>query len=160
MAQAPGPDARTVDVVAIMKEIRESIQKKREQGIYTEEEVDALTDLRLRTLGDEVLIDPRLVEGLRGPGRRWNIASDYEIRTTRTGAAGWLLVTVKKLIRPLVRLYTDHVVNRQAQLNLYLAHLLHANIRETARLQVEIQELRHRCRALEAEREAGQKAGG
>jgi O-antigen chain-terminating methyltransferase len=160
VAQAPGPDARTVDVVAIMREIRENIQKKREQGIYTEEEVDALTDLRLRTLGEEVLIDPRLVEGLRGPGRRWNIASDYEIRTTRPGLAGAALVAVKKLVRPFIRLYTDHVVNRQSQLNLYFAHLLHANIRETARLQVELQELRHRCRALEAEREAGRRAGG
>ena len=153
MAEAPAGEAR-VDVVAIMKEIRESIQRKREQGIYTEEEVDAITDLRLRALGEEVLIDPKIVEALRSPGRRWNIASDYEIRTTRTGAAAWALVTVKKLVRPLVRLYTDHVVNRQAQLNLYFAHLLHANIRETARLQVEIQELRHRCRALEAERGA------
>jgi hypothetical protein len=157
MAGAPGADARTVDVVAIMKEIRENIQRKREQGLYTEEEVDAITDLRLRTLGEEVLIDPKIVEALRAPGRRWNIASDYEIRTTRTGAAGRALVTVKKLVRPLVRLYTDHVVNRQAQLNLYFAHLLHANIRETARLQVEIQELRHRCRALEAERDAARR---
>ena len=150
--------ARTVDVVAIMRQIRESIQKKREQGLYTEEEVDAITDLRLRALGEEVLIDPRLVESLRAPGRHWNIASDYDITTTRAGAAGSLLVAFKKLIRPFVRLYTDHVVNRQAQLNLYFAHLLHANIRETARLQVEIQELRHRCRALEAEREAARGA--
>jgi hypothetical protein len=147
-------ESPVVDVVAIMKEIRESIQKKREQGLYTEEEVDALTDLRLRTFGEEVLIDPRLVEGLRGTGQGWNIASDYQIRTGRTGAPGWALVTIKKALRPIIRLYTDHIVNRQAQLNLYFAHLLHANIRETARLQVEIQELRHRCRALEAERDA------
>ena len=153
MAEGTGPDGRTVDVVAIMREIREGIQRKRQQGLYTEEEVDSLTELRLRALGDEVLIDPRIVEGLRGPGQRWNIASDYEIRTTRTGPAAWALVTFKKIVRPLVRLYTDHVVNRQSQLNLYFAHLLHANIRETARLQVEIQELRHRCRALEGERD-------
>jgi hypothetical protein len=147
-------ESPVVDVVAIMKEIRESIQKKREQGIYTEEEVDALTELRLRTFGEEVLIDPRLVEGLRGTGQGWNIASDYLIRTGRTGPLAAALVAVKKILRPVIRLYTDHIVNRQAQLNLYFAHLLHANIRETARLQVEIQELRHRCRALEAERDA------
>jgi len=68
-------------------------------------------------------------------------------------------VALKKAVRPLVRLYTDHIVNRQAQLNLYLAHLLHANIRETAHLQVEIQELRHKCRALEAERDAARRSG-
>src|SRR5215210_1639934 len=69
---ADPPDHPRVDVGAIMKEIRESIQRKREQGLYTEEEVDALTDLRLRTFGEEVLIDPRLVEGLRGTGQGWN----------------------------------------------------------------------------------------
>ena len=151
------PSRPTVDVVQIMKEIRESIQRKREQGIYTEEEVDALTELRLRTFGEEVLIDPRLVEGLRGTGQGWNIASDYLIKTRRSGPAAWALLALKKTVRPLVRLYTDHIVNRQAQLNLYFAHLLHANIRETARLQVEIQELRHRCRALEAERDAARR---
>ena len=151
MAEAPDP---AVDVVRIMREIRESIQRKREQGIYTEEEVDALTDLRLRTFGEEVLIDPQLVLGLRGTGQGWNIDSGYIIETRRSGPAAWALIAVKKAVRPLVRLYTDHIVNRQAQLNLYLAHLLHSNIRETARLQVEIQALRHRCRALEAERDA------
>ena len=157
MAKAQEP---TVDVVQIMKEIRESIQRKREQGIYTEEEVDDLTELRLRAFGEEVLIDPRLVAGLHGPGQGWNIASDYLIQTRRSGPAALALVALKKVVRPLVRLYTDHIVNRQAQLNLYFAHLLHANIRETARLQVEIQALRHRCRALEAERDAARRTGG
>ena len=52
-------------------------------------------------------------------------------------------------MRPFVRLYTDHLLNRQAQINLYLAHLLHNNVRETARLQVELQALRHRVSRLE-----------
>ena len=147
--QAEEPE---LDVVRIMTEIRESIQKKREQGVYTEAEVESLSDTRLRTYTEDVLIDPRLIEGLHGPGVEWNIAADYPILTTRTGPLAWLLVTVKKLVRPVVRLYTDHPINRQAQLNLYLVRLLHQNIRETARLQVEIQSLRHRCRQLEAER--------
>ena len=147
-------EAPEVDVVRVMTEIRESIQKKREQGVYTEAEVDSLAETRLRTYCEDVLIDPRLIEWLHGPGVEWNIAADYPILTTRTGPLAFLLVTVKKLLRPLIRLYTDHPLNRQAQLNLYLARLLHQNIRETARLQVEIQSLRHRCRQLEAERPA------
>ena len=147
-------DGPELDVVRIMTEIRESIQKKREQGVYTEGEVDSLAETRLRTYTEDVLIDPRLIEWLHGPGVEWNIAADYPILTTRTGPRAFLLVTVKKLVRPLIRLYTDHPLNRQAQLNLYLARLLHQNIRETARLQVEIQALRHRCRQLEGERES------
>lgn len=149
MADAEGTDAPAVDVVRIMKEIRESIQKKRERGIYTEEEVESLADLRLRASGERALIDPKLLERLLGDNHDWNIAADYVIRTTRTGPAARALVGIKKLVRPVVRLYTDHVLKRQAQLNLYFAHLLHDDIRETARLQVELKALRHRCDELE-----------
>jgi hypothetical protein len=143
-----------VDVVRIMKEIRESIQTKRARGIYTEEEVDSLFALRLRTFGEEAQIDGKLLERLLGPSHDWNIATDYIIRTTRTGFSARLLLAAKRLVRPFVRLYTDHLLNRQAQLNLYLAHLLHNNIRETARLQVEMQSLRYRLTKLEGEGDA------
>ena len=35
MPEPTGPEGPPVDVVGIMKDIRESIQKKREQGLYT-----------------------------------------------------------------------------------------------------------------------------
>jgi hypothetical protein len=114
--------------------------------------VESLTALRLRTFGEEARIDDRLLERLLGPSHDWNIASDYLVRTTRTGLSARLLILAKKAVRPFVRLYTDHLLNRQAQINLYLAHLLHNNVRETARLQVELQALRHRLRRLEEER--------
>jgi hypothetical protein len=140
-----------VDVVAIMKEIRESIQRKRAQGVYTDEEVESLAALRLRAFAEEAKIDDKLLERLLGPTHDWNISVDYLIRTTRTGVSARLLILAKKLVRPFVRLYTDHVLNRQAQLNLYFAHLLHNSIREGARLQLEMQALRHRVQELERE---------
>ena len=155
MPERPGPEGQPVDVVRIMKEIRESIQKKREQGLYTDEEVDSLASMRLRAFGEEARIDAKLLERLLGPTHDWNISVDYLIRTTRPGLAGRTLILAKKLVRPFVRLYTDHVLNRQAQINLYFAHLLHNNVRETARLQVELQALRHRCEVLEHERGTG-----
>src|SRR5687768_6062913 len=126
----PEPSGAPVDVVAIMKEIRESIQTKRAQGVYTEEEVESLAALRLRAFAEEAKIDDKLLERLLGPSQDWNISTDYLIRTTRTGPAARLLVLVKKVVRPVVRLYTDHVLKRQAQINLYFAHLLHNSIRE------------------------------
>src|SRR5207245_11115486 len=124
------PPAGAPDVVRIMKEIRESIQRKRAQGIYTDEEVESLTSLRLRAYGEEARIDGKLLERLLGPTHDWNISVDYLIRTTRPGLAGRTLVLVKKLVRPFVRLYTDHLLNRQAQINVSFAHLLHKNVRE------------------------------
>src|SRR5437773_3948051 len=153
MSQAvPPPDAP--DVVRIMKEIRESIQRKRAQGIYTDEEVESLTSLRLRAFGEEAKIDGTLLDRLLGPTHDWNIDPNYLIRTRRTGLGARVLVLVKTVVRPFVRLYTDALLGRQAQINLYFAHLLHNNVRETARLQVELQALRHRCEVLERERGA------
>jgi hypothetical protein len=139
-----------VDVVRIMKEIREAIQDQRARGISTDEEVESLAALRLRAFAEEARIDDKLLERLLGESHEWNIHTDYLIRTTRTGLSAKALILAKKLVRPFVRLYTDHLLNRQAQLNLYFAHLLHDNIRETARLEVEMQALRHRVKTLEA----------
>lgn len=142
-------EAEFVDVVRIMSEIRESIRRKRQQGIYTDEESESLALQRLRSYAQEAQIDPRLVEALMGPSHDWNIAADYLIATTRTGPLARALVVAKQVVRPFVRLYTDHVVKRQAQINLYFAHLLHNAIRETARHQIEMQALRHRLSVLE-----------
>ena len=149
MSQTVPPAGQAPDVVRIMKEIRESIQRKRAQGIYTDEEVESLTSLRLRAYGEEARIDAKLLERLLGPTHDWNIATDYLVRTRRTGLSARAVVLAKKVVRPFVRLYTDHLLNRQAQINLYLAHLLHNNVRETARLQVELQALRHRIQVTE-----------
>ena len=138
-----------VDVVAIMSEIRESIRRKRQQGIYTDEESSSLAQQRLRSYAQEAQIDPRLLDALLGPSHVWNVAADYDIRTTRTGPLAALLVVAKKLVRPFVRLYTDHLIKQQAQINLYFAYLLHNTVRETARQQVELQALRYRLSVLE-----------
>jgi hypothetical protein len=141
-----------LSVAQIMAEIRANLQQRRAQGLYSDAEADELAESRLRAYSEDVLIDPRLIEWLHGPGVDWNISPDYAILTTRTGPLAALLVAAKKLVRPLVRLYTDPLVNRQAELNLYLVRLLHQNVREAARLELQLKELRQRCRALQEKR--------
>jgi hypothetical protein len=143
-----------IDVVRIMKEIRESIQRKREQGVYTEEEIEDLARVRLRSYAEEAFIDSKLLDRLLAPSHDWNISGDYLIRSHRKGVAVALLLAAKKIVRPFVRLYTDHIVNRQAQLNLYFAYLLRNSIREITRLQIEVTALRSRVAALEEKRSA------
>jgi len=141
-----------VDVAQVMARIREKIRSKRDQGQYGDDEVEEMTALKLQAFADEAEIDPELLARLMAPNHNWNISVDYRIQTHRTGYGAQAVVFVKKLVRPFVRLYTDHVLSRQAQLNLYFAHLLHNNIRETARLELELQGLRHRLQVLEAEK--------
>jgi len=158
--EEPRTEEPAIDVVRIMKEIRESIQRKREQGIYTDEEIEEMARVRFRAFAEGALIDERLLDRLLGPSHDWNVASDYLIRSHRTGPAAAVLVLAKKIVRPFVRLYTDHIIDRQTQLNQYMVHLLHDAIREITRLQVEVTALRTRCESLEREREARPFAGG
>jgi len=144
---------KKVDVVQIMKEIRESIQRKRMQGIYTDEEIEDLSVVKLRSFADESGVDPELLERMLAPNHNWNFSTDYTIRSHRKGAPARLIILVKRMIRPVVRLYTDHILNRQAQLNLYFAHLLHNSIREITRLQIELISTRSRLDVIEREKD-------
>jgi hypothetical protein len=133
-----------VDVVAIMKEIRESIQEKRARGFYSPEEIQEVATARLRSYADEAFIDPKILDRLLSPSNDWNIRSDYLIVSHRRGPFVPLLLFAKKLVGPLIRLYTDEVVNRQAQLNLYFAYLLKNAIHDLARLEIEVKALKNR----------------
>lgn len=142
-----------IDVAEIMKTIRERIQRKRELGIYTDEELEEIASLRLQSYADEAEIDTELLQKLLQPNHNWNISADYKITTHRSSTAAKLIVIAKKLVRPFVRLYTDHIINRQAQLNLYYAHLIHNLVREISRLQLQVTALKNRCDLMEREKD-------
>ena len=140
-----------VDVAAIMARIREKIRGRRDRGLYTDEEVEELSALRLQAFADDAGIDPDLLARLMAPNHNWNISTDYRIETHRAGPAARLVVLLKKLVRPWVRLYTDQPLSRQAQINLYLHYLCHNLVRELVRLQIEHTAVRNRLDALAGE---------
>ena len=143
MDEWTGSDGR-VDVAAIMAGIREKIRGRRDRGLYTDEEVEELSALRLQAFADDAGIDPDLLARLMAPNHNWNISTDYRIETHRAGPAARLVVLLKKLVRPWVRLYTDQPLSRQAQINLYLHYLCHNLVREVVKLQVETAALRNK----------------
>ena len=145
------PPAR-FDVVQIMSEIREQNRLKRERGILTEEELEERARARLREFAGTAHIDPRLLDRFLDPGHDWNIATDYIIRTHRRGPAARLSLLGKRLVRPLVRLYTDHLLNRQTQINQYFCEVLHHSVREMVRLEAQVAALQRRCQELESRR--------
>ncbi len=147
-----------VDVAEVMSRIREKIRGRRDLGLYTEEEVEELTALKLQAFADDAGIDPELLARLMAPNHNWNISTDYRIETHRRGLGARLIVQLKKLVRPWVRLYTDHPLSRQAQINLYLHYLGTNVVRELVRLQIEHAALRNRLEALQKELQA--KGGG
>jgi hypothetical protein len=140
---------RTYDVARIMAEVRAENAARRERGILTDEELEEIARQRFRAFADEAHIDPRLLDRFLDPGHDWNIATDYIIRTHRKGLVAQLSLVGKRLVRPLVRLYTDHLLDRQTQINQYFCHLLHGSIREVVRLEMKVKALEARCRDLE-----------
>jgi hypothetical protein len=154
MDEWTGRDGR-VDVAEIMARIREKIRGRRDLGLYTDEEVEELSALRLQAFADEAGIDPDLLARLMADNHNWNISTDYRIETHRGGIKGQLVVLLKKLLRPWVRLYTDQPLSRQAQINLYLHYLSHNLVRELVRLQIEHTALRNRFDELVAARAEG-----
>jgi hypothetical protein len=148
-----GEGDRTYDVARIMAEIRAENARKRERGVFTDEELEELARQRFRAFADQAYIDPRLLDRFLDPGHDWNIATDYIVRTHRKGLAAQLSLVGKRLVRPLVRLYTDHLLDRQTQINQYFCHLLHGSIREVVRLEMKVKSLEARC--LDLERQDG-----
>jgi hypothetical protein len=121
-----------VDVQRVMSAVRNAVRRRRDEPATPVE--TAVAD-RLVDLADESGIDPELLAHLLAADGRWNISPDYRIETHRRGLEARAVVFVKRLLRPFVRLYTDPVVERQAQVNLYLLYAVRSLLIEVTRLQ-------------------------
>lgn len=123
-----------VDVASVMAALREGIRRRRDEALFDGTPAEETVARRLKALADEAELDDELLERLLHDDPRWNLTPDYRIATHRRGLSKSLVVGLKRLVRPLVRLYTDPIVERQRQVNLYLLHVVHALLDETTRL--------------------------
>jgi hypothetical protein len=127
----------SVDVTRVMDAIREDI-RRRHDGLPIDQ---ALVE-RLQDLADNAEFDAGFLGPLLGGEGGWNVNPDYRIVTHRVGVAAAAVVTLKRLIRFVARLYTDPLVERQAQINLYLLRGVEALLAETSRLRRALGEVR------------------
>jgi hypothetical protein len=123
------PQRGSDDVVQIMQAIRERIRRRRE-----ELPIDKAVTERLEDLADAADLDAELLGPLLRGEAGWNLNPDYRIVTHRGGLSAVAVVTLKRLIRFVARLYTDPLVERQAQINLYLLRAVETLLAETSRL--------------------------
>ncbi|HET7291492.1 MAG TPA: hypothetical protein VFM88_03610 [Vicinamibacteria bacterium] len=133
-----------VDVARVMEALREGIRRRRDEALFDGTPAEETVARRLKALADEAGLDGELLERLLRDDPRWNLNPDYRIETHRTGLSKALVVGLKRLVRPLVRLYTDPIVERQRQLNLYLLHVVLALLDETTRLHQALAKLKER----------------
>ena len=142
-----------VDVKEIMQRIRDAIAKKQQAGVYSEDSIRDLAETKILQYAEEAEIDSVLLERLRSPDHSWNINPSYLITTHRSGWKAKSILLAKKFVRPFIRLYTDQLIGRQSQINLYFAHLIHNLVRELTRLQINHTNLFHRVERIEREKD-------
>jgi hypothetical protein len=141
---APG----SVDVARIVDEVRDEITRRRAAGDLTTEDIEWLLERRLKASIAKARIDTSLAARLLHESHDWNTNTDYAIRTTRTGLASVLIRLAKMVVRPFVRLYTDHILNRQSQINLAVWHVLLDSVEHGAMLEMEIHKLQKEVKDL------------
>lgn len=146
-----------VDVEEVMRSIRQSIAEKKEQGLYTDDEIRRIEGHRLHPVLDpHEFRSPLLLELLSEP-ERWNYTFDPEaIYRSSRGGVGRLLEAARRWLRPVQKLFWNPVpmisaLSRQADLNASLVHLLHNLAEETTRLNLEAQDLRNRILQLQGQ---------
>ena len=140
--------SESVVVSRIVDDIRGEIDRRRAAGDWTTEDIEWLLARRLKTSIAKARIDDTLAARLLHESHDWNTDTDYVIRTRRTGISGSLIRLAKFVTRPFVRLYTDHILNRQSQLNLAMWHVLLDSVEHSTALEMEIRKLQKEVRDL------------
>jgi hypothetical protein len=145
-------DSEPIDVSRIVDDIRGEIARRRAGGDLTTEDIEWLLERRLKASIAKARIDDTLAARLLHESHDWNTDTGYEIRTGRPGLEGALIRAAKFVARPFVRLYTDHLLNRQSQLNLALWHVLLDSVEHGTALEMDIRKLQQEVRELKERR--------
>jgi hypothetical protein len=120
-----------VDVTRVMEHLRKGLPS------VSSEDLTVRAQKRLLALAEEAEVDPEFLSRILGPEGGWNLLPDYRIETHRRGIGRGLVVFLKGLVRPFVRLYTDPLLRRQAEINGYLVKIVGVLAREVVRLEAE-----------------------
>ena len=136
------------DVSKIVGDIRDEIARRRAAGDLTTEDIEWLLERRMKASIAKARIDDGLAARLLHESHDWNTDTGYEIRTRRTGPSGSLIRVAKWVVRPFVRLYTDHILNRQSQINLAMWHVILDSVEHTTALEMEIRTLQKEVKDL------------
>ena len=141
-----------IDVGQLVAELRDEIAMRRAAGDLTIEDIEWLIDQRLKASIAKARIDESIAARLLHESHDWNIDVGYQIRTRRAGLSGALLRAAKLIVRPFVRLYTDHILNRQSQINLAMWHVLLDSVEHSTGLEMEIRKLQKELSDLKERR--------
>lgn len=151
--------AEGVDLLQLLADVHRRMEE-RKQGLYSDEELRFIAERPLQGVltGGELRAD--LLEEFRARDAQWNFSfeADAVYRSSR-GAAGRALEAVRRLLRPVQKLFWNPnpmiaALSRQSDLNRFSVDLLHNLVLELTRLSLEVQELKSRNLELASRVEA------
>ncbi len=142
-----------IDVEAIMANIRKKIEEKR-KGLYTEEEVKEIAEMRLDAILDSNEFNSDFVAAFRARDAQWNYSFTPEtIYQSSAGSKGGLIRKLRSLLNPVLKLFFNpnpmiSALTRQSDLNRYYVLLLNNMTTEVTRLNLKLTNLKARLRTL------------
>ena len=142
-----------IDVEAIMANIRKKIEEKR-KGLYTEEEVKEIAEMRLDAILDSNEFNSDFVAAFRARDAQWNYSFTPEtIYQSSAGSKGGLIRKLRSLLNPVLKLFFNpnpmiSALTRQSDLNRYYVLLLNNMTTEVTRLNLDLTNLKARLRTL------------
>jgi hypothetical protein len=152
-------DDGSVDVEKVMRDVRERIAEKKRRGLLTDAEVREIAGHPLHPVVEPHDLKSSLLGEILETPSRWSFAFDPEtVYRSSRGGSGRALETIRRWLRPVQKLFWNptpmiSALSRQAELNAAYAHLLHNLTLELTRLNLEVQDLKHRALQMEARAE-------
>jgi len=145
-----------VDVESVMATIRSRIEEKR-KGLYTEEEVREIAEMKLDSVLDASQFNSDFVAAFRARDEQWNFTfgPDTIYTSARGGVAGHVIRLARSILKPVLKLFFNPgpigaALERQADLNRYYVLLLHNLAAEMTKMNLELTNLKARLRATGA----------
>ena len=144
-----------IDVESVMATIRSRIEEKR-KGLYTEEEVREIAEMKLDSVLDASQFNSDFVAAFRARDEQWNFTFGPEtIYQSSRGLPGQLIRLARRVLNPVLKLFFNpnpiiSSLSRQADLNRYYVSLLHNMAVELTKVNLEVTNLKARLRATGA----------
>ena len=140
-----------IDVESVMATIRSRIEEKR-KGLYTEEEVREIAEMKLDSVLDASQFNSDFVAAFRARDEQWNFTFGPEtIYQSSRGLSGQLIRLARSVLNPVLKLFFNpnpiiSSLSRQADLNRYYVSLLHNMAVELTKMNLEVTNLKARLR--------------
>jgi hypothetical protein len=149
----------SVDVDQVMRDLRERIAEKKRAGLLTDAEVREIAEHPLHPVLEPHDLKSSLLGEILETPSRWNFAFDPgTVYRSNRGGSGRALEAIRRWLRPVQKLFWNPTpviaaLSRQSELNAATAHVLHNLTLELTRLNLEVQDLKHRALQMQARAE-------